>query len=102
MDELALIEQHIKENKPEEFIRNCICCAESKFYEVCEKGYYHIAKWMIDHGADVHAHEDLALLCASENGLTEIVKPDHPKHEHLLQPLEAALLFRGVLFRKPQ
>ena len=74
MDELALIEQHIKESKPEQFIKNCLSCVEAKFGEVCENGYYHLAKWMIDHGADVHAHEDLALLCASENGHTEVVK----------------------------
>ena len=74
MNELALIEQHIKENKPEWFIKNCLSCAEAKFVEVGKAGYYHIAKWMIEHGADVHADDDFALRWAREMGHTEIVK----------------------------
>ena len=74
MDELALIDQHVKENKPEQFIKNCLCCAEVKFDEVCKKGYYHLAKWMIDHGANIHAGNDYALRWASDNGHPETVK----------------------------
>ena len=74
MDELALIEQHIKENKPEQFIRNCICCAEATFIEVCEKGYYHLAKWMIERGNIIHSDKTASLLWAINNRHTEIVK----------------------------
>ena len=37
-------------------------------------GYLEVVKLLLEHGADVHAHEDEALKWASMNGHTEVVK----------------------------
>ena len=40
----------------------------------CEKGYYDIAKLLIDNGADVQIRENYAIRCASVNGQYDIAK----------------------------
>ena len=44
------------------------------FIKQCEQGNTEIVKFLLEHGADVHAKNDEALTYAAENGHTEIVK----------------------------
>ena len=39
-----------------------------------EYGELNTVKYCLDNGADVHAEDDEALCCASDNGHTEVVK----------------------------
>ena len=74
LDDLDLIEQHIKEKKDSVFIRNCISCAEVNFIEVCLCGYIELCRFMIKAGVNVNAHAGAALYLTSADGHFEIVK----------------------------
>ena len=45
-----------------------------KLVEACENGDLPAAKECIEHGANVHAVNDLALRCAANNGHSDVVK----------------------------
>ena len=70
MDDLELIEKHIKENKDSVFIRNCISCCEVNFNSVCAGGYVELCKFMIKTGSAVNS----ALRFASRKGRLEVIK----------------------------
>ena len=68
MGDLKLIEQHIDDGKPFEFIRNCISCAEVDFDYVCAGGYIGICRFMLECSFDVTYNSNYALCIASIRG----------------------------------